>query len=97
MAENEKLTNNKADLLNKLQCYEEDLKTVNECENYIELVFQIDTVKHFAVLRMRERAISGMMTAHVRYTDVEEREKRINNLKKVKITAVVCAHCVQCL
>ena len=32
MAENERLKNEKADLLNRLQCYEEDLKRVNECE-----------------------------------------------------------------
>ena len=48
---------------------------------------------------MREKAISGMMSAHgsVYTDDVEEREKRINDLKKVKITAVVCAYCVQYL
>ena len=32
MADIERLTSDKADLLTSLQCYEEDLKTANECE-----------------------------------------------------------------
>ena len=32
-ADIERLTSDKADLLTRLQCCEEDLKTANECEN----------------------------------------------------------------
>ena len=32
LAENEKLASDKADLLKRIQCYEDDLKTANECE-----------------------------------------------------------------
>ena len=34
MADIERLTSDKADLLTRLQSYEEDLKTANECEIY---------------------------------------------------------------
>ena len=33
MADIERLTSDKADLLTRLQCCEEDLRTANECEN----------------------------------------------------------------
>ena len=33
VADIERLTSDKADLLTRLQCCEEDLKTANECEN----------------------------------------------------------------
>ena len=37
-----------------------------------------------SVLRLREKAISGMMaTVHRKDTDVEEREERISHLKRV--------------
>lgn len=37
-----------------------------------------------SVLKMREKAISGMMAeVHRRDTDVKEREERIGHLKKV--------------
>ena len=38
MADNERLTSDKADLLIRLQSCEEDLKTANECENYCTVV-----------------------------------------------------------
>ena len=34
-ADIERLTSDKAVLQKRLQCYEEDLKTANECENYV--------------------------------------------------------------
>ena len=34
-ADIKRLTSDKADLLTKLQCYEDELKTANECENCI--------------------------------------------------------------
>ena len=44
-----------------------------------------------AVLKMREKAISGMMAAvHRRDTDVEEREERISNLNsKLKVYIIL--------
>ena len=39
VADNERLTSDKADLLTRLQCCEEDLKTANECENWVMCVF----------------------------------------------------------
>ena len=33
MTDIERLTSDKADLLTRLQCFEEDLKIANECEN----------------------------------------------------------------
>ena len=33
VADIERLTSDKADLLTRLQCYEEDLKAANDCEN----------------------------------------------------------------
>ena len=75
----ERLTSDKADLLTRLQCCEEDLKTVNECEIYVIRFFSILILR--LVLRMKDKAISGMMaTVHRRDTDVEERE---DHLKKV--------------
>ena len=38
VADNERLTSDKADLLTRLQCCEEDLKTANECENWVMCV-----------------------------------------------------------
>ena len=35
IADIERLTSDKADLLRRLQCCEEDLKTANECENCV--------------------------------------------------------------
>ena len=35
VADIERLTSDKADLLTRLQCYEEDLKTTNECEHLV--------------------------------------------------------------
>ena len=43
MADIERLTSDKADLLTRLHCYEEDLKIANECENYE----MFDTVEYF--------------------------------------------------
>ena len=81
MADNERLTSDKADLLTRLRCCEDDLKTVTECENCVMCVFQVNVFT--LVLTMREKAISGMMAAvHRRDTDVE-REERISHLKKV--------------
>ena len=78
MADIERLTSDKADLTDRLQCFEEDLKTANECEN---LLCGMSIIFLIAVLKMREKAISGMMAAvHRRDTDVEEREERISNL-----------------
>ena len=45
MADIERLTSDKADLLTRLQCYEEDLKTANECENCSVMLF--DAVEYF--------------------------------------------------
>ena len=35
MPDIERLTSDKADLTDRLQCFEEDLKTTNECENLL--------------------------------------------------------------
>ena len=65
MADIERLTSDKADLLNRLHCFEEDLKTANECEitvysnNYCGLLkfrFSIDTKRE----------------SYFRYDDVQE-------------------------
>ena len=75
MADIKRLTSDKADLLTRLQCCEEDLKTANECENCVITIFKL--IDFISVLRMREKAISGMMVAvHRRDTDVEERLRR---------------------
>ena len=75
--DNERLTSDRADLRSKLQCYEKDLKEVNECKNW---VFQIaNTFTINSVLKMREKAISGMMaTAAGR-----EKDAKITHLTKV--------------
>ena len=39
VAEIERLSSDKADLLTRLQCYEEELKTANECENFVMIIF----------------------------------------------------------
>ena len=77
----DQLTIDKADLLSRLQLSEENFKTADECENCFLFVV---CYLYFIVLRLREKAISGMMAAvHRRDTDVEEREERISHLKKV--------------
>ena len=44
----ERLTSDKADLRTRLQCYEEDLKTANECENcVIIMILCEDRYEHF--------------------------------------------------
>ena len=52
VADIERLTSDKADLLTRLQCCEEDLKTANECEN-CDNNFQIDRL-HFSIENERE-------------------------------------------
>ena len=42
MADIERLTSDKADLLNRLHCCGEDLKTANECENFVLRVHEVD-------------------------------------------------------
>ena len=37
----EKLRSDKADLLTRLQCYEEELKTANECENFVIIILNL--------------------------------------------------------
>ena len=75
-ADIERLTSDKTDLLLRMQC-EKDLKEVNECKNW---VFQIaNTFTINSVLKMREKAISGMMaTAAGR-----EKDERITHMTKV--------------
>ena len=38
MADIERLASEKADLFARLQCCEEDLKTANECENFVMII-----------------------------------------------------------
>ena len=44
MADIERLASDKADLVTRLRYCEEDLKTANECENFVIRLFQIDTI-----------------------------------------------------
>ena len=95
MADIERLSSDKADLLTRLQRYEEDLKTANECEICVNYgCSSINTVL-ISVMRMREKAISGMMkAAHRRDTNVEEREEMTSHLKKVirsRLLVFACA------
>ena len=54
VADNERLTSDKADLLTRLQCCEEDLKTANECEK-CEIILSFKLIDlHFSIENERE-------------------------------------------
>ena len=57
-----RLTNDKADLLTRLQCCEEDLKRANECES-MHMFNVVECLLMLIVSIMREEAVSGMMAA----------------------------------
>ena len=48
VADVERLTSDKADLLTRLQCCEEDLKTANECENCNFISYVVECL-HFSI------------------------------------------------
>ena len=60
-ADIERLTSDKADLLTRLQCFEKDLKTANECECPCARSMQLSVISLCLVLIMREKAVSGML------------------------------------
>ena len=60
-ADIERLTSDKADLLTRLQCCEEDLKIATTCESHYNN--EIDILFQLIVSIMREKALSGMLAA----------------------------------
>ena len=81
MADIERLTSDKEDLLTKLQCYEEDLKRANECKLVSVYMFNaVVSLLVYIVLWMREKSISGMLAAIRRGNTGDEGQKSVSDM-----------------
>ena len=69
VTENKRLTSDKEDLIARLQCCEEDLKTANECESYSHYFYEY-AMYFYLVSMMREKAL--MAAADKRHSGVKE-------------------------
>ena len=54
VADIERLTSDKADLFTRLQCYEEELKSANECKNFAKSIYFYCLLCHFSIDIERE-------------------------------------------